>query len=540
MSDDLRIQQRPSAMPYILGGGLVGAGAGYWGLDKIDATKKLVSDPGKFNSVQEIIDATNKKDEFVKLIEGASEEHKGAMEKIKGLGEKVKEAEDGWQTKLEAFFKEKGIKEQVTETVEEVVSEGTTKQGSLKKTLEHYGKEYNYRASQLESATTKEAKEKAREAIKELDKQFEEFTKKVVDQCEFQGDEARVRTLKENLAKELRTHRESLTQYYQRDHIIRSQEDLVGRFTKLQNESKSAKEALEKAYETLGEKIGRNNIKDLYRSNPGVADAAVARKLNLENSQLRFLEGLRDGLRDVDGMRITSISASGDDIIHALENNGIQFVTVDGKKQFLNRLPADQKKRLGKIFDGGEVTMEALEKAIKDSESTVNGIRNARDAVTNQSSAVQTARQRIKEMSERIALWYDGAQVKNGKLIKPDGTRWKAPKGAAGELPKIEWPAGANLKQDAMFDYVTGKQVKIKEVAKELSEEGKKAMKEFVEKNGDKAKAKTDVLDGFKDELKALTEGKINNKKLAVGVAATAAAVAGLALLFRPKAKEQA
>ena len=89
MSDDLRIQQRPSAMPYVLGGGLVGAGLGYWGLDKLEATKKLVSDPGKFNSVQEIIDATNKKDEFVKLIEDAGAEHKGAMEKIKGIGEKA-------------------------------------------------------------------------------------------------------------------------------------------------------------------------------------------------------------------------------------------------------------------------------------------------------------------------------------------------------------------------------------------------------------------------------------------------------------------
>ena len=29
MSDDLRIQQRPSAMPYVLGGGAVGAGLGY-------------------------------------------------------------------------------------------------------------------------------------------------------------------------------------------------------------------------------------------------------------------------------------------------------------------------------------------------------------------------------------------------------------------------------------------------------------------------------------------------------------------------------
>ena len=91
-----------------------------------------------------------------------------------------------------------------------------------------------------------------------------------------------------------------------------------------------------------------------------------------------------------------------------------------------------------------------------------------------------------------------------------------------------------------MFDYVTGRQVKIKEVAKDLSEEGKKAMEEFVTKNGKKEDAAKNVLDGFKDELKALTEGKINNKKLAVGVAATAAAVAALALLFRPKAKEQA
>ena len=65
MTEDYAIQQqRPSATPYALGGALVGGGAGAGAVYGIKKVGNWASEPGKYNSFQDIVNEAE--DEFTK------------------------------------------------------------------------------------------------------------------------------------------------------------------------------------------------------------------------------------------------------------------------------------------------------------------------------------------------------------------------------------------------------------------------------------------------------------------------------------------
>ena len=68
----------------------------------------------------------------------------------------------------------------------------------------------------------------------------------------------------------------------------------------------------------------------------------------------------------------------------------------------------------------------------------------------------------------------------------------------------------------------------------------KSLIEEFAKTKGSKEEAGKKAIETLKDDVKQLCEGKISNKKLAIAAGIAAAAGIGLALMFRPKAKEQA
>lgn len=76
----MRIQQRPSALPYVGVGGALGAAGGY-GLTKLDAVKKYISEPAKYSSFEDIIKEAD--DKFTKALNEAEGEEKTWMEKAK-------------------------------------------------------------------------------------------------------------------------------------------------------------------------------------------------------------------------------------------------------------------------------------------------------------------------------------------------------------------------------------------------------------------------------------------------------------------------
>ena len=112
MTDELSIQQkRPSATPYVLGGGLVGGLAGGFGLPATETTKKWISDPAKYKSFEELVKESSDNDKFEKAISEATDSQKTLMEKVKGYDEAkiIKDAEDAWQKEFDAFKADKKV-----------------------------------------------------------------------------------------------------------------------------------------------------------------------------------------------------------------------------------------------------------------------------------------------------------------------------------------------------------------------------------------------------------------------------------------------
>ena len=94
MTQDLTVQnQRPSAMPYVLGGTAAGALAG-WGASKIPALQSA-----KYNSWQDIL--KDSADDFKKMTETA-----GENETLKNGVEAVKTAAADYKTKIKEALKD--------------------------------------------------------------------------------------------------------------------------------------------------------------------------------------------------------------------------------------------------------------------------------------------------------------------------------------------------------------------------------------------------------------------------------------------------
>ena len=212
-----------------------------------------------------------------------------------------------------------------------------------------------------------------------------------------------------------------------------------------------------------------------------------------------------------------------------------QMNNTSAKDTFLQSLTDADKKQIKRLFGDGEVTADKIDDLLKSSAERLKKIESAQKTLTESPSVIQKGKEKLKELAARVKQ-ETGGQVKNGKLVGADPAKVKLPKPPI--EAKLNLPNGLDSAKTTV-EYVAGKKVKTTQVAKELSEEGKKALCEFIEKNGKKEDAAKNILDNVKDELKALTEGKVNNKKLIAGAAITAAVVAGIALMFRPKAKEQ-
>lgn len=101
MTDEMNIQQRPSALPYAGIGGALGAVGGY-GLSKIDAVKKYVSEPAKYSSYEDLI--KEKDDTFTKALNEAEGEEKELMEKAKTAREAGTKAAEKWENDKKAFL----------------------------------------------------------------------------------------------------------------------------------------------------------------------------------------------------------------------------------------------------------------------------------------------------------------------------------------------------------------------------------------------------------------------------------------------------
>ena len=102
MTDELSIQQkRPSAAPYFVTGAALGGIGGAVAAHKIDAARKLVSEPAKYNSYEAIL--AESEDQFTKAVNEATGEEKTLMEKAAEARRAGADAKAQWNKDFKAF-----------------------------------------------------------------------------------------------------------------------------------------------------------------------------------------------------------------------------------------------------------------------------------------------------------------------------------------------------------------------------------------------------------------------------------------------------
>ena len=106
MSEDLKIQQGPSATPYILGGGGLGAVAGFGATKYIDPVKNFVTEAPKYKSHEDLVNEA--KDDFQKVItevESHEVDDKSFVDKLKAEKANVDKAGAEWEASKAEYIK---------------------------------------------------------------------------------------------------------------------------------------------------------------------------------------------------------------------------------------------------------------------------------------------------------------------------------------------------------------------------------------------------------------------------------------------------
>ena len=229
----------------------------------------------------------------------------------------------------------------------------------------------------------------------------------------------------------------------------------------------------------------------------------------------------------------------------------------------------------------GNVTQATLDEAIKATEEHKKSIETAckdiHKARESSASVVEKYEQAEKEFQNKFGKKdakgniTQKAYVKDGKVYfqgekKP--IKINNPLKGTAHKPKLEMPSGVTVPKDLNFEYGTKlSDAEILEKAKANVGEGalkaesdaqklaqkalddakaklpkgeakteEQLVKEFIEKNGEKADA---MKKAFGEDVKALLEKKISNKKLAGYIAGGAAILGALGYAIAPKNKEE-
>lgn len=139
MTDEMTIQQQsPSALPYVGIGGAVGAAGGY-GLSRVDAVKKRITEPAKYTSFEDLIRESD--DKFTKALNEAEGNEKELMEKAKDARTAANNAKKDYTTKWREFV-ENGQKEgkNYRELTTEYIKNNGSRKDAVNKALAEYKK----------------------------------------------------------------------------------------------------------------------------------------------------------------------------------------------------------------------------------------------------------------------------------------------------------------------------------------------------------------------------------------------------------------
>lgn len=567
MSDELSIQavnqpqvKQTSPVPYALGGAVVGGLTGA-------AVANYTTKP-KYASFEDIIADT--KDNFEKNAKDAISEEANQTKVINARQAAI-DAGAKWEDELNAFkeankegatpelaadhelMKQKAAIQDEIKTIESAKATTKTVTKEPLAALRQNVKDLNKAADELRTlkaeGATKEAMEGVNNRIKALETRQEGIYNSILEGAGFKGTEAEIKAAQKDLKAKLEGYTQEYMANYDKYASIKPNRNYIDAKTKIADNNQVIDKALADIKEATGYKVKTSPAKD---------SAKFAKEVQtLKNIEIRKNDTLKKVLDNYS--KIADTTTGGGTFLERLENalKVLSGGTVEPKskdkeiQEFIKNLTDAEKK----VLNGKNVTKENLEQLIKDSEGRLNKLNEAAGkAIKAQADNVAYTKITNNELNNAKRKYGKGAYFnEKGEICVKGKPVEKAP--AAPALPKLDSEASKVLPKEVSYETkasgvdtkaLNDAKAKLAEVETKITDarnalpkaEAKteeQILKEFVEKNGEKADA---MKKAFGEDVKALLEKKIPNKKLAGYIAGGAAILGALGYAIAPKNKE--
>ena len=592
MSDELAIQpqvqqKQSSPMPYVvggaIGGGLVGGATAYY------TTKP------KYASHEDII--KDSKDNFEKAAKEVISEEAEQTKAINAYQAGV-DAGNKWENDKKAYIdankggavipddnyknleadleaKTKALEDKRTALIDKEVE--SLKANNKPKSATPY-EALEYRARKIVNADS------ANRA--DVVKDTEKFVNDFVEKLEYNGTESEIKAKKDAVRKEVNQYIMDLAQYNEVEKAKATPEEVVV-YEKAKRARdialKNAKEQENKAIEKLQELTGRKDLAKLFVQDRSLAVNKLGIMVAADESHLKLLNQVAEEYKkEVAESKEGHVTIKGKNLF----KKGKHVITIKlpgggatTLEEYIKTLDPEQQKLMTKLINGN-VTQATLDEAIKATEehkkSIETALKDIDKARKSSASDVEKYEQAEKEFQNKFGKKdakgniTQKAYVKDGKVYlqgekKP--IKINNPLKGTAYKPKLEMPSGVTVPKDLNFEYGTKlSDAEILEKAKANVGEGalkaesdaqklaqkalddakaklpkgeakteEQLVKEFIEKNGEKSEA---MKKAFGEDVKALLEKKIPNKKLAAYIGGGAAILAALGYMIAPKHSE--
>lgn len=567
MSDELSIQavnqpqvKQTSPVPYALGGAVVGGLGGA-------AVANYTTKP-KYASFEDIIADT--KDNFEKNAKDAISDEANQTKAINARQAAI-DAGAKWEDELNAFkeankegatpelaadhelMKQKAAIQDEIKTIESAKATTKTVTKEPLAALRQNVKDLNKAADELRNlkaeGASKEAMEGVNNRIKALQTRQEGIYNSILESAGFKGTEAEIKAAQKDLKAKLEGYTQEYMANYDKYASIKPNRNYIDAKTKIADNNQVIDKALADIKEATGYKVKTSPAKD---------SAKFAKEVQtLKNIEIRKNDTLKKVLDNYS--KIADTTTGGGTFLERLENalKVLSGGTVEPKskdkeiQEFIKNLTDAEKK----VLNGKNVTKENLEQLIKDSEGRLNKLNEAAGkAIKAQADNVAYTKITNNELNNAKRKYGKGAYFnEKGEICVKGKPVEKAP--AAPALPKLDSEASKVLPKEVSYETkasgvdtkaLNDAKAKLAEVETKITDarnalpkaEAKteeQILKEFVEKNGEKADA---MKKAFGEDVKALLEKKIPNKKLAGYIAGGAAILGVLGYAIAPKNKE--
>ena len=592
MSDELTIQpqvqqKQSSPMPYVvggaIGGGLVGGATAYYttkpkyashediikdSKDNFEkAAKEVISEEAEqtkaINAYQAGVDAGNKWENDKKAYIDANKG--GAVIP----DDNYKNLEADLETKTKALEDKRTAL--IDKEVERLKANNKPKSATPYEALE-------YRARKIVNADS------ANKA--DVVKDTEKFVNDFVEKLEYNGTESEIKAKKDAVRKEVNQYIMDLAQYNEVEKAKATPKEVVV-YEKAKRARdialKNAKEQENKAIEKLQELTGRKELAKLFVQDQSLAVNKLGIMVAADESHLKLLNQVAEEYKkEVAESKEGHVTIKGKNLF----KKGKHVITIKlpgggatTLEEYIKTLDPKQQKLMTKLINGN-VTQATLDEAIKATEEHKKSIETACKEIDkareSSASVVEKYEQAEKDFQNKFGKKdakgniTQKAYVKDGKVYlqgekKP--IKINNPQKGTAYKPKLEMPSGVTVPKDLNFEYGTKlSDAEILEKAKANVGEGalkaesdaqklaqkalddakaklpkgeakteEQLVKEFIEKNGEKSEA---MKKAFGEDVKALLEKKIPNKKLAAYIGGGAAILAALGYMIAPKHSE--